>query len=108
MNRDMTTGVSERVLYGALLALAAKGVSFGWWSSDMAAYIAGGGVTLLGGVYAWWINRPGKLMDAAAAQMPKNAKLVITTQDTASWQDKEAAHQLAGSAGDNVVAKVIV
>lgn len=105
---EMTTGITERVLYGVLLGGAMKAVEKGWISADMAPYIAGGALTLIGGAWAWWLNRPGRLMDAAAAQMPPNAKLTITMPVHASAQDKDAAHDLARSAGENVVAKVQV
>lgn len=108
MANEMTTGIAERVLYGALLAGATKLVEKGYITSDMATYIAGGGLALAGGAWAWWINRPAKLLDAAAAQIPENGKLVITMPPHASAQDKDAAHDLARSAGENVVAKVAI
>jgi len=108
MANDISTGVAERVLYGAVVAATAKLVERGYMTADMQMYVAGGAITAFGGVWAWWQNRPGRLMDRAAAQMPPNAKLVITTEPGARRQEKDAAHELAASAGANVVAKVTV
>ena len=108
MANDMSTGIAERVLYGAVIAGSAKLVEKGYMTPDMQVYVAGGAVAAFGSLWAWWRNRPGSLMDRAAAQMPPNSKLVITTTPAASAQDKDAAHDLARSAGENVVAKVQV
>lgn len=108
MASDQSIGISERVLYGVLSAAALKGVSAGWWDADTAAYIAGGAVTLIGGTWAWWQNRPARLLDRAAAQIPDRSKLVITTDVSASALDKNAIHDLARSAGEKVIAKVAV
>lgn len=106
MASDQSIGISERVLYGVLSAAALKGVSYGWWDADMAAYIAGGAVTALGGTWAWWQNRPQRLLDRAAAQIPDKAKLVVTIDANASAKEKDEVHDLAKSSGDKVIAKV--
>lgn len=65
MNKDQTTGVAERVLYAIILAGAMKLVERSWITPDMAIYLAAGGVTALGGAWAWWINRPSALLSSA-------------------------------------------
>ena len=105
MNRDQTTGIAERVLYGALLWLTMKGVAIGWFDAEMAAYLAAGGVTLAGAAWAWWINRPAALMNAASNQLPKNSALVITTSGAASGVEKAEASALANASNDKVSAK---
>ena len=107
-SNEMTTGVAERVIYGAVIAVTAKLVEKGFMTADMQMYLAGGAVAALGSLWAWWQSRPGRLMDRAAAQMPPNAKLVIETKPEASRQERDAAHDLARSAGEKVVAKTPV
>lgn len=106
MASEQPIGISERVLYGAIIFATAKLVEKGYISSDMQAYVAAGLVTFVGGAWAWWQNRPARLMDRAASQIPNNSKLVITTNAAASEEDKYAAHDLARSAGDKVVARI--
>lgn len=67
MTNDQGTGVVERVIYGAILAALMKLVAKGWLSADMAPYLAGGAVMALGGLYAFWINRPKAIVQAARA-----------------------------------------
>lgn len=105
VSKDQTTGIAERIAYGAILAIAMKAVERGWISTDMATYIAAGGVTALGSLWAWWINRPAALLTAAGAQLPKNSELVIATTSAASPAEKQKAHALAKSASEKVVAK---
>lgn len=105
MNKDQTTGVAERVLYAIILAGAMKLVERGWITADMAIYLAAGGVTAIGGAYAWWINRPSALLSSAGAQLPKNSALVITTTPQASSAEKDEAHNLADASSDKVIAK---
>lgn len=105
-NNEMAKGVAERWIYGGIIVLTSKFVDKGYITSDMAAYIAGGGVAAVGGIYAWWKNRPGALMNRAASQIPSNATLVVAVPVTASAQDKDAAQELAASAGEKVVAKI--
>lgn len=66
-NKDQTTGVIERLAYGAILAVMMKLVQKGYIDADMAAYIAGGLVASAGALYAWWINRPKALLQSAAS-----------------------------------------
>lgn len=105
MNKDQTTGVAERVLYGILMAAFAKGVERGWYDAEMAGYLTAGALTLIGGAYAWWINRPTALLNAAGNQIPAGAKLVIETKRGAPEDDKAAAAALASAANNKVVAK---
>lgn len=67
MNKDQTTGVAERILYGVAMGVLAKLVARGYIDEDMAAYIAAGFVSAVGAGWAWWINRPKALVQAAAA-----------------------------------------
>lgn len=105
MGSDQTSGIAERVLYGLILGFMMKLVEKGWITSDMAPYYATGVVAFAGGAYAWWINRPGKLLDAGARQLPKNATLVITPAPDATHSEKMEVKNLADSAGPSVVAK---
>lgn len=105
MTKDQTTGVAERVLYGVLIGLFAKGVAWGWYDADMAAYLASGGVMFVGGAYAWWINRPVALLNAATNVVPDSSRLVIETPKTAPAEQKAAAQALATAANDKVTAK---
>ena len=68
MNTDQTKGIAERLVYAAVMAVLAKLVGKGYIDQDMAAYIAAGAVTVIGSAWAWWINRPKALAQAAAAQ----------------------------------------
>lgn len=106
MASELPIGISERVLYGAIIFATAKLVQNGYISADTQAYVAAGLVTFAGGAWAWWQGRPGRLMDRAAAQIPDSAKLVVTIDDRASAMEKDAVHDIARSAGDKVVAKV--
>lgn len=103
---DMSTGISERIAYGAIIAATGKLVEKGYMTADMQVYVAGGGVAAFGALYAWYNNRPGRLLDRAAAQLPPSAQLVIATSPDAPRQEKDAAHELASAAGAKVVAKV--
>lgn len=105
---DMTVGITERLVYGAVIAATAKMVEKGYITTDMQLYIAGGGVAAFGALYAWWNNRPGRLLDRAAAQLPVNAKLVITAAPDASRLEKDEVHILARAAGEKVVSKEAV
>lgn len=104
---DMTVGITERLVYGAVIAATAKMVEKGYITTDMQLYIAGGGVAAFGALYAWYNNRPGRLLDRAAAQIPSSSKLIIATTSDASRQEKDAAHELAKSASEKVEAKVL-
>lgn len=77
VTKDQGTALIERALYGVALAFAMKLVGWGVLSADMAPYVAGGAVTAIGGAYAWWINRP-KAIVQAAANLPGTT--VVTTQ----------------------------
>lgn len=82
MNKDQVTGISERVLYGFVMAMFGLGVKKGWYDNETAAYLAGGAVTLIGGIWAWWINRPQALIRAAAQSTP--GTVVVTTPEIAN------------------------
>lgn len=81
VNKDQTTGIIERIIYAAVLALAMKLVQHGYIDSDMATYIATGAVAAFGSVYAWWINRP-QAIAQAAANIPGTT--VVTTPEIAA------------------------
>lgn len=82
MNKDQVTGVAERLIYAAAMAVLTKLVAKGYIDQDMAAYLAAGVVTLAGGAWAWWINRPQSLMAAAVESSP-GSKLVTPDQKLA-------------------------
>jgi len=105
-SNEMSKGIGERVVYGAVVFATAKLVDKQYMTADMQAYVAAGAVTFIGGFYGWWQNRPGRLLDRAAMQVPESSKLVITTKLDAPKQDIDAAHDLAKSAGEKVTAKV--
>ncbi len=105
MTKDQGYGIIERLLYGAILWVAMKFVAKGYIDTEMAAYIAAGGVAAAGSIYAWVHNAPGSLLTRASAPLPVDAKLVITTAPGASPAVKQEARALADSAGDKVVAK---
>lgn len=107
LNKDQRTGILERVLYSLILAAAMELVKRGYMSPDMATYVAAGGVGAIGSAYAWWINRPTALLNAASAQLPKNASLVITTPPDASRADKVEAAALASAANEKVTSKTM-
>jgi len=67
MNRDQTTGMFERVLYGVAMGVLTKLVAKGYIDQDLAAYVAAGFVTAVGAAWGWWINRPKALVQSAAA-----------------------------------------
>ncbi len=107
-SNDIAVGITERLLYGAIIATTAKLVEKGYMTTDMQVYVAGGGVAAFGAMYAWYNNRPGRLLDRAAAAIPESAKLAITVPQDAPKQEKDAAHELSRSAGDKVIAKVTI
>lgn len=79
-SKDQTTGVAERVLYGVILGFMMSLVRKGYIEADMAPYIATGVVGLVGGAWAWWINRPKAIAQSAAA-IPGTT--VVTTPELA-------------------------
>jgi len=104
MNKDQGGGIIERVIYGAILFLVMKfGARFGLSSED-AAWIAGGGVALAGGAYAWYHNRPVAVMNRAGNAIPENTKLVIIPTAAASHDEKQEAKELAKASSDKVIA----
>lgn len=78
-SKDSPLGIAERVVYGIAMAVLMKAVQAGWITADMAPYVAGGVVTAVGGFWAWWINRPIALAQAAAALSP-DTKVVTTAE----------------------------
>jgi hypothetical protein len=103
MNKDQGYGMIERALYGAIMLVAMKFVAKGYISADDAAWIAAGGVTAFGGVYAWWHNRPVSVLNRAGAAVPDTARLVILPTAAASHDEKQAAAALAKATGDKIV-----
>lgn len=75
-----TSGIAERLIYSAVLAVAMKLVAAGYITSDMATYLAAGAVALAGSVWAWWINRPKALLVAAAANAPAGTTIVTSEE----------------------------
>lgn len=95
MNKDQVTGVAERVVYALAMAILTKLVAKGYIDQDMAAYLAAGAVTLVGGLWAYWINRPQALMNAAVNSTPgtvivTSAAVANTTPNDNIVSDKEA------------------
>jgi hypothetical protein len=79
------SGVGERIAYGIGIAGAMKLVAWGWITADDAAWLAGGFVGLVGGAWAWWINRPKAIIQSAAstgATVITNAEIAATTPET--------------------------
>lgn len=105
MNKDQGGGIVERVIYGAILFLVMKfGGKFGL-SSDDAAWIAGGGVALAGGAYAWYHNRPVAVMNRAGNAIPNNTELVIVPTAAATRSEKHEANELAKASSEKVTAQ---
>lgn len=105
LSKNQGSGVAERMLYGVITFLAARAASRGWIDPSMVEYVAAGGVMLAGSAWAWWINRPTALLNAAGDSIPKNAELVIAPTAQATYAEKVEAHELAASASDKVVAR---
>lgn len=80
MNKEQKAGIVERLVYAAAMAVLTKLVAKGYIDQDMAAYVAAGAVTAVGGAWAWWINRPKALVQSAAA-VP--GTIVITNEQIA-------------------------
>lgn len=102
MANDQSVGVSERVLYGAVIFATAKLVQNNYITADMQAYIAAGIVTFGGGAVAWWQNRPARIIDRAAAQLPDKTKLVIETAPDAPSKVKDIVHELVQATSEKV------
>jgi CHASE2 domain-containing sensor protein len=60
------TGVGERIAYGVISAILLRLAARGWIPPEMVEYIALGIISGVGGVYAWWLNRPQKILETAA------------------------------------------
>lgn len=80
---DQVKGIIERVAYGLIMLILGKLVARGVIDGDMAAYIAGGAVTAIGGAYAWWVNRPKAIVQSAAA-LPGTTVLTTHTLATST------------------------
>lgn len=102
MATDQSVGVFERVLYGAVIFSTAKLVQNNYITADLQAYLAAGAVTFGGGAWAWWNNRPARVIDRAAAQLPDKAKLVIETAPDASYKDKVIVEELVQATSEKV------
>ena len=107
MNKAMGQGLVERWIYTVLLALAMKGVTKGWWDSDMAIYITVGVMGLVSSARGWWVNRPQRLLDDAAATLPKNSTLDMVPAAGATHEDRTAIRDLAAATGDKVQASTM-
>jgi hypothetical protein len=77
---NQTSGITERILYGIAMFLSMRLVSKGVITPEMASYLAGGVVAFVGSMWAWWINRP-KAIAQAAASIPGTT--VVTTDEIA-------------------------
>lgn len=106
MNQATGIGITERVIYGLVAALITRyGKYFGLSETD-APWVAGGLIMLVGGTRAWYVNRPEKLLDNAAAQLPNNATLVIQVPPQASPADKKVVEDLGAATSPKVQTKI--
>lgn len=82
------TGVTERVAYAVLMFFMMKLVKNGYITPEMAEYIALGVIGGAGALYAWWINRPQKIIEAAASVpnpgAPTGKTVIVTTPELAN------------------------
>lgn len=105
MNKDQAGGIVERLIYGAVLYLVMRyGPQFGLTAED-GAWLAGGAVAAVGGIYAFIHNRPVSMLNRTAAALPDSARLVIETSATAPRADRQEAVRLAVATVDKVTAK---
>src|SRR5262245_34105934 len=105
MNKQQGSGIAERVAYGiATLIVVRFGSKLGLTTEDI-AWLAGGMVTVIGGAYGWWHNRPVAVLNRAAETLPESAALVISTPAAAPIAEKSAARDLANAASDKVIAQ---
>lgn len=96
MNWEAVKGVIERLLYVAAAYAAGKG----WIAqSDVASYVALV-LGLIGVVFGWYFNRPSVLLDAAAAVVPRVARIELVPKPG----EARAVAELAAKAGDKVTA----
>ncbi len=79
VTKDQGSGIFERVLYGVAMALCMKFVSWGWLDADSAPYFAAGAVAAVGSAWAFYVNRPKSLQQAAT----NTGAVVITTKELA-------------------------
>ena len=106
MNQAMGIGITERLVYGVVAFLIGRyGEKLGLSQAD-SAWLAGGLITLVGGARAWYVNRPEKILDSAAAQIPNNAKLVVQISPNSSSTDQKAVQDLGAATGPKVEAKI--
>lgn len=62
-----TTGVIERVAWAAAVGIAMKlATLLGLDQETYVPWIATGILSLIGGAYGWWVNRPQKILEAAS------------------------------------------
>lgn len=98
-------GITERLLYGAVGFLVMKfGARWGL-SPDDVPWIVGGGIALVGGTRAWWVNRPTILLNDAASSAPKNSQLAIIPMAAASNVERAEMRALADASNEKVVSK---
>lgn len=85
--KDQTTGIIERIAYGLILAVMMKMVQRGYMTADEAPYYAAGIVGGAGSAYAWWINRPKAILQAAGSipdpNSPTGLTQIVTTPELA-------------------------
>jgi len=105
VNRDQGTGIVDRLVYAAVTTMVVRyGPRFGFTTEDV-AWLAGGIIAGGGSVMEWYRSRPVNLLNRAAAVIPENAALVISTPAAAPVAEKSAARDLANAASDKVIAQ---
>lgn len=104
MNKAMQMGLIERWIYTVVLGAAMQGVAKGWWDADTATYIAVSVMGLGSTARGYWVNRPQRLLDDAAATLPKNSKLDMVPAVNATHDEKTAIRDLAASTDTKVTA----
>jgi hypothetical protein len=107
INSVQGIGMTERTAYAVLVPLVTTvGAKTGWYDAEMAAYLTGGIILLVGNARAWWTNRPQNLLNDAAGQLPGNTKLVMQTPPQASASDKQEVRKLEEATVAKVEAKI--
>lgn len=106
MNSDQAKAMFERILYGVLMFGLMKLVAKGYISADDAGWIAGGIVSGLGAVWAWWKSRPATLLNRAQTVLPTDTKLDVVPAPAASVADLNRIASITNAANENVTAKL--
>lgn len=104
-SQDQITGIFERLIYGAVLAVAMRLVARGWLDADMAPYVAGGTVAALGSAYAWWRNRPKSVMQSAAAIVGEDGKATIVVASPEMAASTPGQNNIVSNTETRVISK---